>query len=103
MFLEQCGWRTETKAARQDISASTDKTEQPNKAIKEHLSFAHDCFTAKFHLSLYILLSPSVSPFLLVHPLPPSFLVSSALLLLSGLPTLREERRSPRAGVSDWY
>lgn len=93
MFLEQCGWRAETEAARQDISTSTDKTEQPNKTIKEHLSLVHGCFTAKFHLSsLYIVLTPSVSPFPLVHPLPPSFLVSSALMLLSGLPTLREER-----------
>lgn len=52
MFLEVYGWKPETEAARQDISTSTHKAEQANKAIKELLSFAHDCFTAKFHLSL---------------------------------------------------
>lgn len=83
MFLEEYGWRPETEAARQDISTSAHKAEQANKAIKGLLSFAHDCFTAKFHLSLYIVLSPSVIPFPLVHPLPlllPCFLRSSAPL-----------------------
>lgn len=50
MFLEPCGRRRETGAARQGVSALTSETEQPNKAIREHLSLARDCFTAKFHL-----------------------------------------------------
>lgn len=59
--------RIESKIARQHISAATDETERPNKVIKECLPFAHERSTAKSHLfplplSLYTLLSPSVSP-----------------------------------------